>query len=83
MVGDSTFDIKRGVRQGDVLSTLLFNAATEMVMRRWKEQLVDHGIKLSRDDGIARLTDVRFADDLIIYANSLEELTHMLDLLAT
>ena len=75
------FPIRRGVRQGDVLSALLFNAASEMVMRRWKSRLDSHGIKLSNDAAVERLTNVRFADDLIIYANSLDELTAMLDLL--
>ena len=76
-----TFPIQRGVRQGDVLSTLLFNAASEMVMRRWKLKLRSHGLKLEADPLAERLTNVRFADDLIIYANSMEELVQMLDLL--
>ena len=33
--GPDSFDIRRGVRQGDVLSPLLFNSALEIVMRRW------------------------------------------------
>ena len=78
---DKTFRIKRGVRQGDVLSSLLFNAATEMVIRRWKQKLTDHGIKLSNNIQNEKLTNIRFADDLIIYAHSLEELTSMIDLL--
>jgi len=81
-LGDhQTFPILRGVRQGDVLSTLLFNAASEMVMRRWKARLIDHGILLSNGPPAERLTNIRFADDLIIYANSLEELTCMLEML--
>ena len=35
-----------------------------------------------RDSGAERLTNVRFADDLIIYAKSESELTAMLDMLA-
>ena len=78
--GDKRFPIQRGVRQGDVLSTLLFNAASEMVIRRWKTRLASHGLKISGDN-LERLTNVRFADDLIIYANSLAELTEMIDML--
>ena len=77
---NETFSIQRGVRQGDVLSTLLFNAASESVLRRWKSKLTSHGIKLAVDSE-DRLTNVRFADDLIVYANSFEELVEMVDLL--
>ena len=74
----SDFEINRGVRQGDVLSPLLFNSGLELVMRRWKARLTQHGIKL--DDG-ERLCCARFADDLIIYASSFAELVDMLDIL--
>ena len=78
---DGTFNITRGVRQGDVLSPLLFNAALVQRMPRWKEGLSFHGIKVSDPIGAERLTNVRFADDLVIYANSLPELTEMVELL--
>ena len=42
-------------------------------MRRWKSKLSNHGIKLAAGSS-DRLTNVRFADDLIIYANSFAEL---------
>ena len=35
--GSKEFNIERGVRQGDVLSTLLFNAGIESAMRVWKQ----------------------------------------------
>ena len=47
-------------------------------MRRWKSKLSSHGIKLASDSN-DRLTNVRFADDLIIYANSFAELVEMVD----
>ena len=78
---NSSFDIRRGVRQGDVLSPLLFNTAMELVMKRWQARLHRHGIKLNRDGPDDRLRSVRFADDIIIYANSLTELTQMIDIL--
>ena len=60
----------------------MFNAASEMVLRRWKAKLKAHGFKICAQEDTERLTNVRFADDLIIYANSMQELTEMLDLLA-
>ena len=37
--GKLFFDIQRGVKQGDVLSAMFFNAAIEIVFRRWKERI--------------------------------------------
>ena len=50
-------------------------------MKRWRARLHRHGIKLNRDGPDDRLRSVRFADDIIIYANSLTELTQMIDIL--
>ena len=77
----ASFPILRGVRQGDVLSPLLFNTGLDLVMSRWKARLHKHGIKMDEKDTSERLTNVRFADDLVIYASLLEELTEMLDIL--
>ena len=68
------FPIERGVRQGDVLSLLLFSAGLEQAIRRWKQRLHKHGIKLNDNDDDERLTNVRFVDDLIIYAKTMDEL---------
>ena len=69
------FKISRGVRQGDVLSPLLFNGALDVVIKRWKRHLRNNGIKLQPGPDSERLTNVHFADDLVIYAASLPELT--------
>ena len=66
--------IEQGVRKGDVLSPLLFNAGLEQAIRRWKQRLHKHGIKLNDNDDDERLTNVRFVDDLIIYAKTMDEL---------
>ena len=64
------------------MSPLLFNVGLEQAIRRWKQRLHKHGIKLNDNDDDERLTNVRFADDLIIYAKTMDELTESLDWLA-
>ena len=76
-VADSrAFPIRRGVKQGDVISPILFNAGLEHAIRMWKARLIDHGIDIG---STANLTNVRFADDLMIYAKSWRELVIMLE----
>ena len=77
--GSRFFDITRGVKQGDVISSLLFNAALEFVFKKWKRKLREHGWLLQ--GGHERLTNSRYADDILLYAKSLQELTDMLNLL--
>ena len=77
--GSRSFDISRGVRQGDVISSLLFNVVIEHVFQRWKRRLSFHGWLLL--SGVERLTNTRYADDILLYAKSLPELEQMLALL--
>ena len=53
------------MKQGDVISPVLFNAGLEHAIRVWKAHLLDHGINIV---STANLTNVRFADDLMLYA---------------
>ena len=54
--GSQHFAIERGVKQGDIISPLLFNAGLEMVMRKWKSAILGHGIQI---DGGEHLTNIR------------------------
>jgi len=72
------FRVKRGVRQGCVLSPHLFNILAEMVMREALEGF-DGGIQI----GGRRVTNLRYADDIILLARSEIELQEMVDRLDT
>ena len=76
--GDSrTFDIFSGVRQGCVLSPRLFCAALEMAMSEWRFANPQGGIDL--EDCMLRLPELRFADEVLIFANTREEVENLLD----
>ena len=75
--GSRAFSIQRGVRQGDVLSSLLFNAGVESAMRKWKQRLPD-GAGIQFSPGAERLTNVSHADDKLIVATLLDELPSMI-----
>ena len=73
------FSIKRGTKQGDPLSSLLFNTVLQYSLRedldRWQEK--QKGIKLS-DATEDCLTNLRFADDVLLFSTSLNKLRDML-----
>ena len=73
------FNISRGTKQGDPLSSLIFNSLLEDVVQNAKK------IWHSRGYGIALgfthespLTNLRFADDVLLTATSLRQVTAML-----
>ena len=64
-------NIEKGVRQGDTLSPVLFTATLRSVF----EQL-DWGNKGLDIDG-HKLSNLQFADDIVLFANSRDELVEM------
>ena len=68
---------KKGARQGCVLSPYLFNILAEMVMRETLDEF-QGGLQI----GGQMITNLRYADDIILLATSeaeLHELVHRLD----
>ena len=76
---EGIFPIKRGTKQEDPLSSLLFNTvlqySLEEDLKRWQEK--QRGIRLS-DKKEDCLTNLRFADDELLFSTSLEKLRDML-----
>jgi len=68
------FRVKKGVRQGCVLSPYLFNILAEMVMR---ETL--HGFQGGLQIGGRMITNLCYADDIILLATSEAELQELVD----
>ena len=77
--GNLGFGIYRGVKQGDVISPLLLNAGIEAAFRAWKNRLLNHGFLLAPN--ITRLTNTRYADDVMLFAKSMGEAVEMIELL--
>ena len=69
-VNGKTFPIQRGVKQGYVISPLLFNAGLEHAMRKWKLRLQHCGFDLGNGE---IFTNVRYADDLMLYAKHCDD----------
>ncbi|KAG1649311.1 putative ubiquitin carboxyl-terminal hydrolase MINDY-4 [Nymphon striatum] len=69
--------LEKGVRQGDSISPKLFTACLENVFRglNWTSK----GIPINGD----RLTNLRFADDVVLFSESLQELQLMVEELRT
>lgn len=75
----SHFPIFRGVKQGDIISPLLFNCALQIVFENWQRQLDQHGWQLEENGHY--LSNIRYADDIMLFAKSADELQEMLTLL--
>ena len=64
------------MKQGDVISPILFNCALEVVFSRWKTKMQDQGWLLHTN--AERLTNIRYADDILIFAKSRQEVQFMI-----
>ena len=68
------FQTGKGVRQGCILSTCLFNFYAEYIMRNAGLEEVQAGIKIARRN----INNLRYADDITLMAESEEELKSLL-----
>ena len=68
------FQIRKGVRQGCILSSCLFNLYAEYIMRNAGLEKAQAGIKISGRN----INNLRYADDTTLMAESEEELKSLL-----
>ena len=68
------FQIGKGVRQGSILSPCLFNLCAEYIMQNAGLDEAQAGIKIARRN----ISNLRYADDTILMAESEEELKSLL-----
>ena len=71
----SEFPVQRGVKQGDTLSAILFNCVLDIAFDDLRLSVHEEGLFIAY--GLPRLTNTRYAEDILIYAKSLDELTSM------
>ena len=68
------FQIRKGVRQGCILSPCLFNLYAENIMRNAGLEETQAGIKIAGRN----INNLRYADDTTLIAESAEELKSLL-----
>ena len=73
------FEKKKGTKQCDPLSSLLFNAVLQLALKNnlanWQRKGM--GIRLGDSESDC-LTNLRFADDVLLFVTSMEQLQRML-----
>ena len=68
------FQIRKGVHQGYISSPCLFNLYAENIMRNARQEETQAGIKIAGRN----ITNLRYADDTTLMAESEEELKRLL-----
>ena len=76
-VRSRSFSITSGVRQGCVLSPRLFSALLQWVLRQRGTEIGN--ADFDPGDALGNLVDLRFADDILLFANSNPELAQIFD----
>ena len=73
------FSITKGTKQGDLVSPFIFNAVLEEVMRKVKDKWRIRRYGLELEPKLEeRLTNLRFADDILLIARTLPQIKQML-----
>ena len=76
-VTSKQFHLEWGTKQGDPLSTLLFNPLQQYNMKplteKWNRG--NHGVRLAEQDHDANFSNLRFADDILLMSGSLKHTT--------
>ena len=73
------FDITRGTKQSDLLSAFVFNSVLEHIFRQVKHRWTQRrfGLQLGTTS-MSRLTNLRFADDVLLFGRSAHQVSEML-----
>ena len=69
--------LKRGTKQGDPISSTLFNAVLESAMRPLKHRWTNLGYGIDMGNG-EFLQNARFADDVLLVGTSMQQIREML-----
>ena len=73
------FPIHAGVRQGRMLSPRLFSSVLQWGMSAWRQNAETRKCGVDLGDNMASLLDLRFADDILLFARTAAEAMALLD----
>jgi hypothetical protein len=76
-----TFSLGTGVKQGCLLSPLLFVAYMDFVVRQAEQEMGDKGIAWCSEEQTHTFRTLSYADDLAVLASSADDLSAMVQVL--